>query len=84
MGRDEIGTWYRAAMLFFSLVGGALVSLWVNSIEGQSPASAASSNQSSANAPQTIGPAAGLVDSAAGAIGIDVDKHRLEYNRMLN
>jgi hypothetical protein len=65
MSRVEVDSWYRAALLGFSLLCGALISLWVNSLSGRETTPAAS----------TAGP------QPAEVIGVDVDAGQMEFVR---
>ena len=84
MGRDEVGTWYRAGMLFLSVICGSIVSMWINSMDAQSTTQSMLTSPNTVSASQTIRPATGLVSPATGVIGVDVDRRRLEYIRMTN
>jgi hypothetical protein len=66
MSRVEVDSWYRAALLGLSLLCGALISLWVNSLSGWGTTPAAA-------------PAAG--PRPAEVIGVDVDARHMEFVR---
>jgi hypothetical protein len=74
---DEAGTWIRGGLLFFSLVCGALVSMWVNSLEQQIPAN---SSHAAPTVEFTV-PASGV---AAELIGVEIDDRRMAYVRAAN
>ena len=65
----ENNTWYRAALIVISLTGGALFSVYINSLSHETTASRAAA------------PAAGRIEAAAGVIGVDVDARRIERAR---
>jgi hypothetical protein len=67
MSRLEFGTWYRAALLCMSLICGAVISMWVNSLSGETNTSAVTPSAAAAGA----------------MIGIDVDARQMELVRMM-
>lgn len=67
MNRFDVEIWYRAALLCLSLICGALVSMWVNSLDRETSSSAVNTGQA----------------AASGTIGVDVDARKLAVVRML-
>jgi hypothetical protein len=67
MIRLEDGTWYRAALLCLSLICGAAISMWVNSLSRETHTSAVTKGEAAAGA----------------MIGVDADARCMELVRMM-
>jgi hypothetical protein len=82
MGRDieETGTWIRGGVLFGSLVCGAIVSTWVNSMDERT----AATNSPNVALPPTIEYTVSAAGVGAEVIGVEVDQRRMAYIRATN